>query len=148
MLEIIKPFPFDDLPTKPPVTGRPKLSEDLQQSIALLSGWDGATRRLIRCSPTGVIRVGSARAVGIYNIVADQDAYTLTCSDCSVSEVMLRAFPDNTGRVFVNIGAAAALNTGYPLFMGEWVSISVNNLNSLQLYIEKDTDKVAAIYTE
>ncbi len=61
---------------------------------------------------------------------------------------MIRAFPDNTGRVFVNIGAAAALNTGYPLFTGEWVNLSVNNLNGLQLYIEKNADKVAAIYTE
>lgn len=148
MLEILKPFTFDDLPTKPPVTGRPKVSEDLQQTIALLSGWDGATRRLIRVSPSGVIRIGSARAVGIYNIVANKDEYTITCADCPASEVMIRAFPDNTGRVFVNIGLAAALNIGYPLFSGEWVTLSVNNINTLQLWIEKDTDKVAAIYTE
>jgi len=148
MLEILKTLTFDDLPTRPPVTGRPNLSEDLQQTVALLVGWDGATRRLIRVSPTGVIRMGSARAMGVYNIVSDTDGFTLQCSDCPVSEVMIRAFPDNTGRVFVNIGAVAALNVGYPLFTGEWVNLSVNNLNSLQLYIEKDTDKVAAIYTE
>lgn len=144
----MKPFSFDDLPTKPPITGRPKLSEDLQQTIALLSGFDGVTRRLIRCSPTGVIRVGSARAIGLYNIVANKDDYTTICADCPASEVMIRAFPDNTGRVFVNFGSPAAVNTGYPLFTGEWVTLSLDNLNSLQLYIEKDTDKVAAIYTE
>ncbi len=148
MLEIIKPFTFDDLPTKPPVTGRPKVSDDLQQTIALLSGWDEITRRLIRCSPTGVLRVGSARAKGIYNIVANADGYITTCSDCPVSEVMIRAFPDNTGRVFLNISNPAGLNVGYPLFTGEWVNLSVNNLNSLQLYIEKQDDKVAVIYTE
>jgi len=148
MSEILKSFTFDDLPTKPPITGRPKLSDDIQQTIALLSAFDGVTRRLIRCSPTGVIRCGSARAKGVYNIVADQDAYTLTCLDLQISEVMFRAFPDNTGRVFLNIGTAAALNTGYPLWDGEWVNISVNNLNNIQIYIEKDTDKVAAIYTE
>ncbi|GAH98407.1 unnamed protein product, partial [marine sediment metagenome] len=37
---------------------------------------------------------------------------------------------------------------GYPLFTGEWVNLSVNNLVGVQLWIEKDTDKVAAIYTE
>lgn len=147
-LEILKPFTFDDLPTKPPVSGRPRISEDIQQTAALLVGWDGATRRLIRCSQSGVIRMGSARAVGIYDIVANQDGFTLTCRDCPTSEVMIRAYPDNTGRVFVNIGKPAAINTGYPLFSGEWVNISVNNLNSLQLYIEKNGDKVAAIYTE
>ena len=148
MLEILKTLTFDDLPTKPPITGRPKVSEDIQQTIALLSAWDGATRRLVRVSPSGVIRTGSARVKGLYNIVADQDAYTISCPDCPTSEVMIRAFPDNTGRVFVNIGAAAALNVGYPLFTGEWVNLSVNNINSLQLYIEKNTDKVAVIYTE
>lgn len=148
MYDILKPFTFDDIPTKPEIKGRPKLTEDLQQTLALLSAWDSRTRRLVRCSPTGVIRVGSARAMGVYNIVANQDGYVITCDDCPASEVMLRAFPDNSGRVFVNIGIAAALNTGYPLFTGEWVNLSVNNLNSLQLYIEKSTDKVAAIYTE
>jgi len=148
MAEIIKPFTFEDLPTKPPITGRPKISDDLQQTVALLAGWDGITRRFIRCTPTGMIRVGSARALGVLNVVANIDDYVITCPDCPASEVMIRAFPDNTGRVFVNLGVAAALNTGYPLFTGEWVSFSVNNLNSVQLYIEKDTDKVAAIYTE
>jgi len=148
MLEILKPFGFKDLPTKPEIIGRPKVSDDIQQTLASLVGWDGTTRRLIHVSARGIIRVCSGRAAGIYNIVADQDAYTITCADCPASEVMLRSFPDNTGRVFLNIGAAAALNTGYPLFTGEWVKLSVNNLNSLQLYIEKNTDKVAAIYTE
>lgn len=148
MPEILKTFTFDDLPLRPPLAGRPRVSDDIQQSLASIVGWDGVTRRLIRVSPTGAIRAGSARAVGIYNVVADRDGYVITCEDCPASEVMLRAFPDNTGRVFVNIGAAAALNTGYPLFTGEWIRISVNNMNNMQLYIEKDTDKVAAIYTE
>ncbi|GAG72436.1 unnamed protein product [marine sediment metagenome] len=148
MHEILKSFTFDDLPTKPPVTGRPKVSEDLQQTIALLSAFDGITRRLVRASPTGVLRVGSGRAVGLHNIVANKDGYTIACVECPASEVMIRAFPDNTGRVFVNIAAAAALNVGYPLFTGEWVSLSVNDMSILQLYIEKETDKVAVIYTE
>ncbi|GAJ16622.1 unnamed protein product, partial [marine sediment metagenome] len=50
------------------------------------------------------------------NILADKDAYTVTCSECPTSEAMVRAFPDNSGRVFLNVNAAAALNTGYPLF--------------------------------
>lgn len=148
MLEILKSFPFVGLPTKPEIVGRPKLSEDLQQTLASLVGWDGATRRFIRCSPTGVIRTGSAKALGLYNVVANKDDYTTICRDCPASEVMIRAFPDNIGRVFVNFEAPAAINVGYPLFTGEWVTLSVNNLNILQIYIEKDTDKVAAIYTE
>ncbi len=148
MGEILKPLTFDDLPTKPPITGRLKVSDDLQQTISLLSSWDGVTRRLVRCSPTGVLRVGSGRAIGVLNVTADQGAYTFTCPDRIVSEAMIRAFPDNTGRVFINIGTAAAIDTGYPLFTGEWVSLSLNNLKSLRLYIEKYMDMVAIIYTE
>ena len=148
MPDIIIPLTFDDLPVKPPLIGRPRISDDIQQTAALLVGWDNRTRRLIRCSPTGVIRVGSARAKGIIDVLSDQATYTLTLPDIPTSEAMIRAYPDNSGRVFVNIGTAAALNTGYPLFTGEWVSVSVNNLNSLQLYIEKDAEKVAVIYTE
>ncbi|GAG61721.1 unnamed protein product [marine sediment metagenome] len=148
MLEILKTLTFDDLPTKPPVTGRPKLSEDLQQTIAMLIGWDGATRRLIRCSPTGVIRVGSARAIGVHNIKAAFDGYTITCTECPASEVMIRAFPDNTGVVMVNIAGTVDADNGYPLFSGEWVSLSVNHIDSLRLWFEKEDDKVAAIYTE
>lgn len=148
MPEILKPLTFDDLPVKPPLVGRPRISEDLQQTVALQVGWDGATRRLIRCSPSGVLRVGQARAKGIYNILSGVIPYTITCPDISTSEVMLRSFPDNAGRVFVNIGKAAGENLGYPLFVGEWVTLSVNNLNSLQLWFEKAADRVAIIYTE
>ncbi len=147
-LEILKSFPFADLPTKPPISGRPKVSDDFQQTIALLSGYDGETRRLVRISPTGVIRMGPAKAIGVYNVVANTDGYVISCADCPVSEVMIRAFPENTGRVFLNVGDTAALNVGYPLEGGEWVTLSVNNMNTLSLYIEKNAEKVAAIYTE
>ena len=148
MLEIIKTLTFDDLPTRPPITGRPKLSEDIQQTIALLSGWDGATRRLVKVTPTGTLRVGSAKARGITNALSVGDNTKQTLSDIKTSEAMLRAFPDNVGKVFVNINTVADENIGYPLFTGEWVSISVNNLSSLQLWFEKDTDRIAVIYTE
>jgi len=148
MLEIIKTLTFDDLPTRPPITGRPKLSDDIQQTIALLSGWDGATRRLLRVSPTGALRVCSAKAKGVYNITAGSDDLKVSCIDCPVSEIMIRAFPDNIGKVFVNVNAEADENVGYPIFTGEWVSISVNNLSSLQLWFEKQDDKIAGIYTE
>jgi len=148
MPEIEIPFPLKGLPLKPEMTGRVKVDDTLIQTIAAICGWDGEGRRLIRVSPNGIIRMGSALVVGVINVVADQDAYVVTCTGCPTSEALIRAFPDNTGRVFVNIGTAAALNTGYPLFTGEWVSLSVNDLGSLQLYIEKDTDKVAVIYTE
>ena len=148
MPDIQIPFPITGLPLKPEMTGRVKVDEVLIQTLAALCGWDGEGRHLVRCSPNGILRVGSANAVGIYNFVSNMGGYTAIGADCPTSEAMIRAFPDNTGKSFINIGVAAALNTGYPLFTGEWVRLSVNNLNRLQLYIEKTSDRIAIIYTE
>ncbi len=148
MLEIIKTLTFDDLPTRPPITGRPKLSDDLQQTIALLSGWDGATRRLLKVTPAGILRVTSARAKGVYNFNAVAPNSKQTLPDIKTSEAMVRAFPSNVGNVFVNINAVADDHVGYPLYVGEWVSLAVNNLSSLQLWFEKSADGIAVIYTE
>ncbi len=148
MPKIIVPFSFEDLPTAPPLSAQPVVRDEIDQVFAMLVGWDGSTRRLVRVSPTGMIRVGSARAKGVWDVVANTDGYLVSGANLGVSEVMIRSYPDNAGRVFVNIGTPAALNTGYPLFSGEWLSLSVNNLNSVHLYIEFDLEKVAVLYTE
>ena len=148
MFEIQKPLTFEDLPTKPPLVGKPKMSEDLQQTVALLVGWDGATRRLIGVSPSGVLYVASPRVNAILNILANQDSYVYQGSDVSISEILVRANPDNNGRVWVNVSVAAAVDTGYPLDAGEWVRFSINNLRSLHLFIALDTEKASVIYTK
>ena len=148
MLEILKSLTFEDLPTKPPLVGKPKMSEDLQQTVALLVGWDGATRRLIGVSPSGVLYVASPRVKGILNILADQTSYTWQGADILTSEVLIRAKPTNSGRIWVNVGAAGAVDTGYPLDSGEWVRFSINNLHSLHLFIAVDTERAIVIYTK
>ena len=148
MFEILRSFTLDDIPTKPEVTGRPKLSEDIQQTLALLLGWDGSTRRIIRSTPTGVLRVCDGRAKAVLNVTADQAAYTLTPDDIPTSEIMIKAHPDNTGQVVVNIGIVASLTAGFWLDSGESVEFSINNLKSLRIYVELDTEKAAILYTE
>ena len=148
MSEILIPLTFEDLPTKPPLVGRPRISEDLQQTVALLVGWDGATRRLVGVSPSGVLYVTSPRVKGIANVLADQASYTWQGGDIPISEVLVRSHPDNSGRVWVNVGAAAAANTGYPLDSGEWVNFAINNLHTLHLFIASDTEKAIVIYTK
>ena len=148
MSEILKNFTFDDLPTRPPIKGRPRLSDDIQQSVSTIVGWDGQTRRLIRVTPTGVLRICDGRAKAVLNVTADQDAYVLTPNDTPTSEIIIKAHPDNAGQVVVNIGITASLTAGFPLENGESISLSVNNLNALRLYVEKNTEKAAILYTE
>lgn len=148
MAEILKSLPFEDLPVKPSLVGRPRISEDLQQTLALLSGWDGSSRRLVAVSPTGIMQVASPTAKGILNILANQASYVEQGGDISTTEVLVKAHPDNVGLVWVNVGIAATVNTGFPLEAGEWVVLSVNNLRSLHLFIASDTEKASVIYTK
>ena len=147
-MEILKKLRFDDLPVKPPFGGKLRLSEDIQQAISLISTWDGESRRFVRSSPLGVVRVCDGRAKGVLNITADQAAYILTPDDIPTSEIMIKAHPDNSGLVVVNIGIAASLTAGFWLEAGESMEFSVNNLNALRLYVELDTEKAAILYTE
>ena len=148
MPDIIKNLRFDDLPVKPPFGGKLRLSEEIQQAISLIVGWDGQSRRFISSSPSGVVRVCDGRAKAVLNVTADQDAYTLTPDDTPTSEIIIKAHPDNVGQVVVNIGVTASLTAGFPLDAGESMEFSVNNLNALRLYVESDTEKAAILYTE
>lgn len=147
MKEILIPLTFEDLPTRPPLVGRPQVSDDIQQTVALLVGWDGSTRRLVRVTPTGTLRICEAPVKGISNILADETNYTWSGYDTPTSEVIVKAHPDNTGRVWVNVGDVAAADIGYPLDAGEWVKLSINNLAALHLFIAVDTEKAIIVYT-
>ena len=147
MLEILKSLTFEDLPTKPPLVGRPKMSEDLQQAVALLVGWDGTTRRLVRVSPTGTLYVASPRVKGTININADNPDYLWQGEDIPTSEVLIKARIGNSGFIWVNVNAPAAVSTGYELDGGEWVSFSISNLHSLYIYSLQAAQKAMIIYT-
>ncbi|GAJ22639.1 unnamed protein product [marine sediment metagenome] len=147
MREILIPLTFDDLPVKPPLVGRPKISEDLQQTAALLVGWDGSTRRLVSVSPTRVLHVASAPVKGIKNLLSAGDGTTQQLEDIKTSEVLIKASMYNTGNTWINVGVAAADNVGHPLDATEWVRFSINNLHSLHFWFEKKDDRISIIYT-
>lgn len=147
MKDILKSLTFDDLPTKPPISGRLKMSDDLQQTIALLSGWDGATRRLCRVTPTGVLYFASPPVQGISNILSDETTYNWQGGNIKTSEVIVRADKTNNDDVWVNVGAVAVANTGYPLDGGEWVNFSITNLNMLHIHIVATAERAIVIYT-
>lgn len=148
MPDIIKSLPFEELATKPPLTGRVRISDDMQQTLTLLSGWDGASRRLLKVSQSGALYVCSPRVKGIINQQGDGDADDIQLPDIPTSEVLIRAKPTNTGRIWVNFSAAAAVDIGYPLDSGEHVILSVNNLHSLHLHYTKNDDWAIVIYTK
>lgn len=142
-----KPLPFDELDTRPPLSPQPRISEDIQQTLALLSGYDNSQRKLLKCSPAGVLFVASPTVKGIVNITADQASYNWSRQDTPTSEVMIMSNPDNSSKVWVNKGIAAAPDTGFPLDSGDSVIWGLNNLRSLHIHIVGNGEKVIVVYT-
>ena len=148
MPKIKKPLPFNELMTAPELAPMVNLSDDMIQALTLLSGYDGTQRKLLRCSPTGILHTIAPRLRGIVNIAATAANFLWQGSNRETTEIMIRSNPDNTGRVWVNIDAAAAADTGYPLDPGEVIDLTVNNLNNLHLKIITDTEKVIVLYSQ
>lgn len=140
-------LPFDELDTKPPLNPQPTISDNIEQVLALLSGYDGSQRKLLKCSPVGVLYVAQPVVKGVINILADQASYNWQGEGISTTEVLIIAVPTNSSRVWVNVGAAAAPDTGYPLDSGDWLRWSINNLRSLHIHIVGNGEKVAVAYT-
>lgn len=148
MGEAITPFSIVGLPTQPPLPISPRISDDIQQTLATLLGFDGTARRLLRITKSGRLEVVNPLAQKFQNILANQANYLWQGADIKCSEVVVRANPDNSGRVWVNIYADAAVDTGWPLDANEYITLTLSNLEHLQLKIIADTEKVILYYTQ
>jgi len=113
MFEIVRPFSIRGIPTKPEMSGRPKLDETIIQTLASLMGWDGESRRLITCAINGALQTVAPIASVIANTTGSGANDDITFPDTPTSEIMIMANANNSGDVWVNIGAAAAVDTGY-----------------------------------
>jgi len=148
MPRIQRPLPFPDLKAKPELSPMVNLTDDMSQVLALLSGYDGTQRRLLRCSPTGILHTLAPRTRGVVNITATAANFLWQGTAVETTEIMIRSNPANTGLVWVNIDVAAAADTGWPLAPGEVLNLTVNNLNNLHLKIIANTEKVIVLYSQ
>lgn len=147
MSEIQIPFPLKGIPLKPEMSGRVKIDETMIQTLASLCGWDGEARRLLTCALNGALQVTSPAAKAIINKVSTGGAEDITFNDTLTTEIIVLANANNTGDVWVNIGAAAAIDTGWLLDAGDWVNLSINNLQELKLHVVASGDKVIILHT-
>lgn len=147
MPDITKPFGFSELRLKPEVIGIIKLSDDIQQTLASIVGYNGSERSLLRCSGTGVLFVSSPRIDGIEHITADTDAYDWNGDDKKISEVMIMGHPDNAGIIWVKNDTTALATNGWPLSAKEVLNLSIDNLANLHLLIVDNTEKAIVLWT-
>ncbi|KKM96560.1 hypothetical protein LCGC14_1176800, partial [marine sediment metagenome] len=119
---------------------------DMVQALSLLSAYTGVERKLLRCSPTGILHTVSPRVKGTINYTGSGANDTWQGTSLEVSEIMIRAKPGNTGDIWVNIDASAAVDTGWPLSAGEVLNLTINALKNLQILIVTAGDKFIMFY--
>ncbi len=147
MFEIEIPFKIKGVKFKPEQTGMIKVDEVMIQTIASLCGWDGEARRLLTCALGGALHTVTPQVDAIINKVSTDPAEDITFTDQPTTEVMIMAHPTNSGDVWVNLDAVAAVDTGWYLDAGDYVQFSINNMKRLNIHVVTAWDMVAIIRT-
>lgn len=135
------------LNVQPPIDGPVKLSDDMQQTLALLCGYGIDERKLLRASETGVLNVTSARIKDIIHFTGVGANDEQTGPDIACCECMIMGHPDNTGKVWVRSSVIATVDNAWPLAVSEVVSLTLDNLKQLNMLIVVDGEKVIVAYS-
>lgn len=147
MTVINKPMGVDNLGLEPPISGKIRLSEDMQQTLALLTGYGDNERKVLRASESGVLNTASARIADIVHFTGVGANDTQAGSDIPCTEVLVMGHPDNTGSVWARPDKTATVNNAWPVAAGEVVSFTLDNLKQLNMLIVVDGEKVIVAYS-
>ena len=147
MTNINKPMGISGLDPKPPINRQVRLSEEMQQTLALLAGYGINERKVLKSSETGILSVASARIKDIkhYTYTAGKQNQVGDSAPCS--EVMVMGHPDNTGLVWVRPDETAADDNAWPLSANDVVSFTLDNLEQLNMYFITLDESVIVAYT-
>lgn len=150
MPDINKPMDIPELNLQPPISGKVKLSEDMQQTLALLCAMGNSQRTLLRASESGVLLTGEPLIKDIGIIVGTDPTPPAKSvgrgSDIPCSMAMVMAHPDNTDIVWVRPYAAPTAEHKWPLQAWDVVKFTVDNLNRLHFVFDTNKEKVIVAY--
>ena len=136
-----------DLNIQPPIDMPVKLSDDMQQTLALLCGYGIDERKLLRASESGVLNVASARIRDIIHFTGVGADDEQTGPDVACCECMIMAHPANTNNVWIRPKDVATRDNSWPLAAGEVVGFSLDNLKQLNIMIVTAGEKVIVAYS-
>lgn len=142
------PMTIPELDLRPELAGGVNLSEDMQQTLALLAGYWQYKRVLLKASPSGILFVTSPQVKDIIHVTATDTNFAYQGDNIECSEVMVMGHPDNTGKIWVKAHSAALTTNAWPLDKKEVIGLSITNLNMLNLLIAVNTEKAIIAYTQ
>ena len=147
MPNILKNMACRFLGLQPPITKAIRLSEDMQQTLALLMAYGIDERKVLRASESGVLNVTSGRIKNIEHFTGVGANDTQNGTDIACTECMVMGHPDNTGKIWVRPGDTATVDNAWPLDASDVVSFTLDNLKQLNMLIVVDGEKVIVAYT-
>ncbi|MBA7646415.1 hypothetical protein ES703_54179 [subsurface metagenome] len=149
---ISKPMGVPELNLSPPITEKIRLSEDMQQTLALLCTMGDAKRVILKASESGVLYTTNPRIKDLWGHTAGADPEHKQGNNIPCNEVMITGHPDNAGKIWVRpysqyvlVGDTA--NIAWPVGAGDVINFVVSNINQLWIYFDTCLDKVIAAYT-
>jgi len=150
MPDINKPMAVPELNLHPPITGKVRLSQDMQQTLALLCGMGISKRIVLRASESGVLLVGEPVIKDIViltgAIPAEESLSIAQGSDVPCSMAMVMAHPDNTDTCWVRPYNLPDDTHKWPMDAKEAIIFSVDNLNRLHFLFDTDEEQVIIAY--
>jgi hypothetical protein len=147
MARVGNPLKIPELDLRPEPLGGVELSENMQQTLALLTAFWRNQRVVLKASPSGVLFTASPQLEDIFHVtgVGANDVYQGSNIQCS--EVLVMGHPDNAGKIWARSKKVATVDNAWPLAAGDVMGFTITNLNMLHLLIVVDGDKVIVAYT-
>jgi len=136
-----------ELNLKPPIDGKVRLSEDMQQTLALLTAYCENKRVTLKASESGILNTTSAKIKDIVHytrvgVTEEKMGDVVQCTEC-----LVMGHPDNIGKVWVRPDKTATIDNAWPLSAGEVVGFTLDNLKQLNMFIAVDGETVIVAYT-
>ncbi len=140
MARIGTPLKCPELHLSPEKGGGIELSDNMQQSLSLLTGFSKNRRIILQASPVGSLRTTSPRIQDIKHIEGSGVNAQVQGSDMPCSEIMCMGEPSNTGTIWVRTLKTATTTNAWPLAAGEVVNLSADNYRDVRALVVDHAD--------
>lgn len=147
MGNINKPMGVPELNLRPPITEKVRLSEDMQQTLALLCTMDNAKRVMLRASESGALYTMSPQIKDIVVFTATAEKKEFQGGNIPCTEIAAIAGLSNGDRAWIRPYSVASSANAWPLDKGEIFGFAISNLNQLHVTIQTADDIVVVAYT-
>lgn len=137
----------NELSLKPPIDGMVTLSDDMQQTLALLCAIGVTGRKVLKASESGMLFTASPRVKDVWNETGSGANDDLVGDNIACTECLVMAHPDNAGRLWVKPYKVAAADDGVPLDASDAVNLTVDNLNQVNIRVVVSGDKIVVLYS-